>query len=212
MHGGSPRLHSTREPHRLDRQNLRRSARRKVSAGINGNFVSDLGNEPASQADQFDNSADHAWIRSAASYLTVEGRRIEGALNLIKGGVGALCGKNIVARLRSHDRDQTTENGRCPRSFPVPVEVIPFGFVGGRRRAMAKGLCGQRVSGKWGPQGKDGHFLSPGGHWLSTPSGADSRAPRLAGLLNPIPASSNTACFLAWPPGLAGFAQDSRGC
>src|SRR6201746_72063 len=101
--------------------------------------------------------------------LTVDGAdEIDPALNLIKGGGGALLREKIVAA--ASDRmiviaDETKWVETLGR-FPLPVEVIPFGLKA-TQRAIAEafaecGVSGQIVLRKAG----DGHvFVTDGGHW-----------------------------------------------
>src|SRR4051795_4711439 len=100
--------------------------------------------------------------------ITVDGAdEIDPALNLIKGGGGALLREKIVAS--ASDRmiviaDETKWVERLGR-FPLPVEVIPFGLAATRRAladAFAKaGVSGQMVLRK----SADGHvFVTDGGH------------------------------------------------
>lgn len=139
--------------------------------------------------------------------LTVDGAdEIDGALNLIKGGGGALLREKIVAA--ASDRmiviaDDTKWVDVLGR-FPLPVEVIPFGLAA-TQRAMAKaflecgvfaesGVSGQMVIRK----GKDGHvFVTDGGHWIiDAHLGRIADAPRLAGLLNSIPGVVEHGLFI----------------
>jgi ribose 5-phosphate isomerase A len=139
--------------------------------------------------------------------LTVDGAdEIDGALNLIKGGGGALLREKIVAA--ASDRmiviaDETKWVDVLGR-FPLPVEVIPFGLAA-TQRAMAQaflecgafaesGVSGQMVVRK----GKDGHvFVTDGGHWIiDAHLGQIADAPRLAGLLNPIPGVVEHGLFI----------------
>src|SRR6195952_383475 len=124
--------------------------------------------------------------------LTVDGAdEVDGALNLIKGGGGALLREKIVAA--SSDRmiviaDETKWVDVLGR-FPLPIEVIPFGLAA-TQRAMVKAFAESRVSGQMVlRKGKDGHvFVTDGGHWIiDAHLGRIPDAPRLAGLLNPIP-------------------------
>ena len=102
--------------------------------------------------------------------LTVDGAdEIDGALNLIKGGGGALLREKIVAA--ASDRmiviaDETKWVDVLGR-FPLPVEVIPFGLAA-TRRAMAGAFAESGVSGQMVlRKGKDGHvFVTDGGHWI----------------------------------------------
>jgi ribose 5-phosphate isomerase A len=88
--------------------------------------------------------------------------------------------------------------------FPLPIEVVPFGLAATQRairEAFAEtGVSGQMVLRK----GKDGHvFVTDGGHWIiDAHLGGITDAPRLAGLLNPIPGVVEHGLFI----GLAGMA------
>src|SRR5215469_8768944 len=82
--------------------------------------------------------------------LTVDGAdEIDHALNLIKGGGGALLREKIVAAASDRmiviaDESKWVEVlGR----FPLPIEVIPFGLAA-TRRAMAKAFAKAGVSGQ----------------------------------------------------------------
>ncbi len=124
--------------------------------------------------------------------LTVDGAdEIDHALNLIKGGGGALLREKIVAAASDRmtviaDVSKWVEVlGR----FPLPIEVIPFGLAATRRaleKAFAQcGVSGQMVLRK----GRDGHvFVTDGGHWIvDAHLGRIEDAPRLAGHLGAIP-------------------------
>ncbi len=133
--------------------------------------------------------------------LTVDGAdEIDAALNLIKGGGGALLREKIVAA--ASDRmiviaDDTKWVDVLGR-FPLPVEVIPFGLAATQRameRAFAQsGVSGQMVVRK----GKDGHvFVTDGGHWIvDAHLGRIADPPRLAGLLSLIPGVVEHGLFI----------------
>ena len=96
--------------------------------------------------------------------LTVDGAdEIDGALNLIKGGGGALLREKIVAA--ASDRmiviaDDTKWVDALGR-FPLPVEVIPFGLAA-TRRAIATAFAKAVFPGKWGSaRAGTATFLSP---------------------------------------------------
>jgi ribose 5-phosphate isomerase A len=102
--------------------------------------------------------------------LTVDGAdEIDPALNLIKGGGGALLREKIVATASDRmiviadDSKWVEALGR----FPLPVEVIPFGLKA-TQRAIAKAFAECGVSGQMAVRkGKDGHvFVTDGGHWI----------------------------------------------
>jgi ribose 5-phosphate isomerase A len=133
--------------------------------------------------------------------LTVDGAdEIDGALDLIKGGGGALLREKIVAA--ASDRmiviaDDTKWVDVLGR-FPLPVEVIPFGLAA-TRRAMAEAFAETGVSGQMGVRKRqDGHvFVTDGGHWIiDAHLGRIADAPRLAGLLSLIPGVVEHGLFI----------------
>jgi ribose 5-phosphate isomerase A len=138
--------------------------------------------------------------------LTVDGAdEVDGALDLIKGGGGALLREKIVAG--ASDRmiviaDETKWVEALGR-FPLPIEVIPFGLAA-TSRAIEKAFAQAGVSGQMGVRkGKDGHvFVTDGGHWIiDAHLGRIADAPHLAALLNPIPGIVEHGLFI----GLAGM-------
>src|SRR5271168_4060584 len=133
--------------------------------------------------------------------LTVDGAdEIDPALNLIKGGGGALLREKIVASASDRmiviadDTKWVDVLGRVP----LPVEVIPFGLAATRRPlAEAFAKCG--VSGQMGGRkGRDGHvFVTDGGHWIvDAHLGRIQDASRLAGLLSAIPGVVEHGLFI----------------
>jgi ribose 5-phosphate isomerase A len=139
--------------------------------------------------------------------LTVDGAdEIDHALNLIKGGGGALLREKIAAAASDRmiviadDTKWVEVLGR----FPLPIEVIPFGLAA-TQRAIGKAFAQSGVSGQMVlRKGKDGHvFVTDGGHWIvDAHLGRITDVPRLAGLLNPIPGIVEHGLFI----GLAGMA------
>lgn len=124
--------------------------------------------------------------------LTVDGAdEIDPALDLIKGGGGALLREKIVAAASDRmiviaDASKWVE---VLGAFPLPVEVVPFG-ARATQRAMAKAFAESGVSGQMVIRaGGDGHvFVTDGGHWIvDARLGRIQDAPRLAGLLSAIP-------------------------
>ena len=133
--------------------------------------------------------------------LTIDGAdEVDGALDLIKGGGGALLREKIVAA--ASDRmiviaDETKWVDALGR-YPLPVEVIPFG-LGATRRAIERAFAEAGVSGQMGVRnGKDGHvFVSDGGHWIiDAHLGRIADPPRLARLLNVIPGVVEHGLFI----------------
>ncbi len=137
--------------------------------------------------------------------LTVDGAdEVDPALDLIKGGGGALLREKIVAA--ASDRmiviaDETKWVDALGR-FPLPVEVVPFGLAA-TRRAMERAFAAAGVSGRIElRKGGNGHvFVNDGGHWIvDSRLGRIADAPRLASLLNAIPGVVESGLFV----GLAG--------
>jgi ribose 5-phosphate isomerase A len=133
--------------------------------------------------------------------LTIDGAdEVDPALNLIKGGGGALLREKIVAA--ASDRmiviaDDTKWVDVLGR-FPLPVEVIPFGLAA-TQAAIARAFAGSGVSGQMVVRkGKDGHvFVTDGGHWIvDAHLGRIEDAPRLAGLLSVIPGVVEHGLFI----------------
>ena len=90
--------------------------------------------------------------------LTVDGAdECDGALNLIKGGGGALLREKIVAA--ASDRmiviaDESKWVDVLGR-FPLPVEVIPFGLAATQRAICFVGICAKRrFRANGGPEGQ----------------------------------------------------------
>ena len=117
-------------------------------------------------------------MRSTALDLTIDGAdEVDPALNLIKGGGGALLREKIVAA--ASDRmiviaDKTKWVDALGR-FPLPIEVIPFG-LGATRAPSRTHLRNAGVSGRMGlRKGKDGHvFVTDGGHWIVDANAGES--------------------------------------
>src|SRR5712672_1871498 len=133
--------------------------------------------------------------------LTVDGAdEMDPALNLIKGGGGALLREKIVASASDRmiviadDSKWVDTLGR----FPLPVEVVPFGLAA-TQRAMGRAFAESGVSGQMMVRkSKDGHaFVTDGGHWIvDAHLGRIPDAPRLAGLLNSIPGVVEHGLFI----------------
>jgi ribose 5-phosphate isomerase A len=139
--------------------------------------------------------------------LTVDGAdEIDPALNLIKGGGGALLREKIVAAASDRmiviadDSKWVDVLGR----YPLPVEVNPFGLAA-TRRAIADACAECGVSGRMVLRGDgDGHvFVTDGGHWIiDAHLGRIADVPRLADRLSAIPGVVEHGLFI----GLAGRA------
>ena len=195
------RRHEARPRHRLDREAFRRLLGEKVADGLRVIGV------PTSEATRARREACGVPLTTLDDIdqldLTVDGAdEIDPALNLIKGGGGALLREKIVAA--ASDRmiviaDETKWVDALGR-FPLPVEVIPFGLAA-TQRAIAEAFAQSGVSGQMGVRkGKDGHvFVTDGGHWIiDAHLGRIADAPRLAGLLEPDPGRRRTRS-VHWP-------------
>jgi len=124
--------------------------------------------------------------------LTIDGAdEIDGALDLIKGGGGALLREKIVAAASDRMIVIADESKWVPTlgRFPLPIEVIPFGLAA-TRRAIAEAFTEGGVSGEVVlRKSNDGQvFVTDGGHWIvDAHLGRIEDARRLAGLLSAIP-------------------------
>ena len=133
--------------------------------------------------------------------LTVDGAdEIDPALNVIKGGGGALLREKIVATASDRmiviadDTKWVEVLGR----FPLPIEVIPFGLAA-TQRAISKAFAEGGVSGQMVVRkGRDGHvFVTDGGHWIvDAHLGRIQDASRLATLLSVIPGVVEHGLFI----------------
>jgi ribose 5-phosphate isomerase A len=121
--------------------------------------------------------------------MTVDGADEVGPdLTLIKGGGGALLREKIVAAASTRMVVIADESKwvRTLGRFPLPIEVMPFGFTATRLKvedaAAAAGSPGRTAL----RLGKDGHaFVTDGGHWILDASlerivDAESLADRLS--------------------------------
>jgi ribose 5-phosphate isomerase A len=133
--------------------------------------------------------------------LTVDGAdETDPALNLIKGGGGALLREKIVATASDRmiviadDSKWVDVLGR----FPLPIEIVPFGLAATQRAmrlAFAKcGVSGQMMV----RRSRDGHvFVTDGGHCIvDAHLGRIEDAPQLAGTLNSIPGVVEHGLFI----------------
>lgn len=134
--------------------------------------------------------------------LTIDGAdEVNPALDLIKGGGGALLREKIVAA--ASDRmtviADATKWVEALGRFPLPIEVMPFGLSATRvaiaRVLEAAGCPGEMVLRK----GADGHaFVTDGGHWIiDAKCGRIPDVPRLAALLSGIPGVVEHGLFVA---------------
>jgi ribose 5-phosphate isomerase A len=102
--------------------------------------------------------------------LTIDGAdEIDPNLNLIKGGGGALLREKIVASASSRMIVIADESKVVAvlGTFPLAVEVVPFGLAATRRAVEAAAVS----AGCPGPallrRSKDGHaFVTDEGHWI----------------------------------------------
>ncbi len=119
--------------------------------------------------------------------LTIDGAdEVEtGPLNLIKGRGGALLREKIVASASKRLAiivDESKLVDRLGSKFPVPVEVVPFGWRATARRLEALGAKAELRS---GPDGKP--YITDGGHYIvDCKFGAIADPSKLDGELNPI--------------------------
>jgi ribose 5-phosphate isomerase A len=139
--------------------------------------------------------------------LTVDGAdEIDPALNLIKGGGGALLREKIVATASRRMIAIADDSKWVPTlgRFPLPIEVVPFGLAA-TQRAMANAFARSGVSGQMElRKASDGHaFVTDGGHWIiDAHLGRIADAPGLAERLSVLPGVVEHGLFI----GLASMA------
>lgn len=102
--------------------------------------------------------------------LTIDGTdEADAALNLIKGGGGALLREKIVARAsgRMIAIADASKQVAALGAFPLPVEVVPFG-LGATRHGIAEVLAEADVLGREATlRERDGKsFVTDGGHLI----------------------------------------------
>lgn len=133
--------------------------------------------------------------------LTIDGAdEVDPALNLVKGGGGALLREKIVAAASARMTvivDATKWVDTLGR-FPLPIEVMPFGF-GATCNALARVLqaagCPAELVLRKAANGLA--FVTDGGHWI-----VDAKcqripdATRLAAALNGIPGVVEHGLFI----------------
>jgi ribose 5-phosphate isomerase A len=133
--------------------------------------------------------------------LTVDGAdEVDPALDLIKGGGGALLREKIVAvaSARMIVIADDTKWVQTLGNFPLPIEIVPFGLAA-TRHALTQAFAAADVSGDMTiRQGKDGHaFVTDGGHWIiDARLGRIPDAPRLAERLAAIPGVVEHGLFI----------------
>ena len=133
--------------------------------------------------------------------LTVDGAdEIDPALNLVKGGGGALLREKIVAAAsgRMTVIADTTKWVATLGRFPLPIEVMPFG-LGATRTAIARTLeslgCPAELVLRKGGDGLA--FVTDGGHWIvDAKCQRIADAGRLAAALNAIPGVVEHGLFI----------------
>jgi ribose 5-phosphate isomerase A len=139
--------------------------------------------------------------------LTIDGAdEIDPALNLIKGGGGALLREKIVAAASARMiviADASKQVAALGR-YPLPIEVNVFG-LGATRRAIEKALEAEGCSGPISVRMKaDGHvFVTDGGHMILDAACARIADPvALASRLHSVPGVVEHGLFI----GLASLA------
>ncbi|MGE3150231.1 MAG: ribose-5-phosphate isomerase RpiA, partial [Pseudorhodoplanes sp.] len=133
--------------------------------------------------------------------LAIDGAdEIDPALDLIKGGGGALLREKIVAAASAGLIVIADETKWVPvlGRFPLPIEVIPFG-LGATLRAIEKAFAASGTGGKTTRrQRPDGHpFVTDGGHWIVDAALGQIPDPkRLAASLSSIPGVVEHGLFI----------------
>lgn len=133
--------------------------------------------------------------------LTVDGAdEIDPALNLIKGGGGALLREKIVASAsaRMVVIADATKRVAALGAFPLPIEVVPFG-LGATKLAIAGALAECGCEGPLGLRAAEGGhaFVTDGGHViLDARLGRIPDPAQLGARLNAIPGVVEHGLFI----------------
>lgn len=131
--------------------------------------------------------------------LTIDGAdEFDGALNLVKGGGGALLHEKIVAAASDRMVVIADAGKRVARlgAFPLPVEVIPFGWQS-TRRLIERLLAAEGLAASIALREAGGapYATDEGNRILDLSLGAIPDAPRLAAALNRIPGVVENGLF-----------------
>ncbi len=116
--------------------------------------------------------------------VTIDGAdEVDPEMNLIKGGGGALLREKIVAQVSTREIivvDETKPSPRLGTNWPVPVEVVPFGW---RAQARYLEVLGAQYTIRKNPCGTQ--FVTDSGHMiLDCHFGPIADARKLADALN----------------------------
>ncbi|MGO9740115.1 MAG: ribose-5-phosphate isomerase RpiA [Roseiarcus sp.] len=132
--------------------------------------------------------------------LTIDGAdELDGELNLIKGGGGALLREKIVAASSKRMLVIADASKRVERlgRFPLPVEVAPFGLESTKIR-MQRACASIGLSGAIALRRRNGEiFVTDGGHYiLDCAFGAIPDPARLAATLSALPGVVDHGLFI----------------
>jgi ribose 5-phosphate isomerase A len=132
--------------------------------------------------------------------LVIDGAdEVDGGLTLIKGGGGALLREKIVAASATRMLVIADSSKKVARlgAFPLPVEIVPFGF-GSTRIRLERACAALGLGGEIAPRRRGTElFLTDGGHYiLDCAFGAIPDAERLAAHLAAVPGVVETGLFV----------------
>jgi ribose 5-phosphate isomerase A len=131
--------------------------------------------------------------------LTVDGAdEVDPQIRLIKGGGGALLREKIVAAA-SKRMAVIVDSSKLVRvlgTFPLPVEVVPFGLAATRGH-IERALSGLNLAGQIRLRGGSTPFVTDGGHYILDCSlGVIDQPERLAEILSMIPGVVEHGLFI----------------
>ncbi len=133
--------------------------------------------------------------------LVVDGAdEIDHEFRLIKGGGGALLREKIVAAAAARMAviADATKLVACLGAFPLPVEVVPFGFTATRRH-VEQAAAELGLTGPIHLRGAAKPFVTDGGHYILDCSfGAITDAERFAEALSRIPGVVEHGLFIGY--------------
>jgi ribose 5-phosphate isomerase A len=133
--------------------------------------------------------------------LTIDGAdEVDGSMRLIKGGGGALLREKIVAAASDRMAVIADEGKRVSQlgAFPLPIEVIPFGWRATQRivRARLEGLHVETTDTSLRMAGSEPFRTDEGNLILDLRLGRIGEPEALSGVLNQVPGVVENGLFL----------------
>lgn len=138
--------------------------------------------------------------------VAIDGADLVGKRHLIKGGGGALTREKIIAYKAKKFIVLTDKSKTKKKSFPVPIEVVPFGTFFVARELEKRGL---KVSVRMAER-KLGPVITDNGNYLLDTDLKVTNAKRLESELNQIPGVVENGIFTKFSKVIVGTKKGAR--